>query len=99
MYYKDNADDNEYAHPMDLCPVVDLNEQRVIHIDAYPSPPAIPMRPANYHRRLLSKPFRQPAKPLLVVQPEVSHHTERSEVPHRLAGSPAQLDKVICGSL
>lgn len=29
MYYKACPDDNEYAHPMDLCPIVDLNEQRV----------------------------------------------------------------------
>jgi len=25
MYLKTSPDDNEYAHPMDLCPVVDLN--------------------------------------------------------------------------
>ena len=25
--------DNEYAHPLDLCPIVDLNEGRVVHID------------------------------------------------------------------
>eukprot|EP00879_Flechtneria_rotunda_P005364 GHRR01005651.1.p1 GENE.GHRR01005651.1~~GHRR01005651.1.p1 ORF type:complete len:562 (+),score=120.19 GHRR01005651.1:811-2496(+) len=68
MYYKACPDDNEYAHPMDLCPVVDLNVNRVIHIDAYPSPPAIPLKAANYHRALLDKPFRKPPKPLLVVQ-------------------------------
>lgn len=50
MYYKSCPDDNEYAHPMDLCPVVDLHAGKVIHIDAYPQPPAIPMRGANYHR-------------------------------------------------
>jgi hypothetical protein len=50
MYYKACPDDNEYAHPMDLCPVVDLYAGKVIHIDAYSQPPAIPMRSANYHR-------------------------------------------------
>eukprot|EP00882_Tetradesmus_deserticola_P026277 GHRQ01028954.1.p2 GENE.GHRQ01028954.1~~GHRQ01028954.1.p2 ORF type:complete len:137 (-),score=22.84 GHRQ01028954.1:779-1189(-) len=50
MYHKASTDDNEYAHPMDLCPVVDLCAGRVIHIDAYPQPPAIPLRGANYHR-------------------------------------------------
>jgi Cu2+-containing amine oxidase len=25
--------DNEYAHPIDMCPIVDLNEERVVHID------------------------------------------------------------------
>lgn len=71
MYYKACPDDNEYAHPMDLCPIVDLNEGRVIHIDAYDNPPDIPMQAANYHRALLTKPFRQAAKPWKVVQPEV----------------------------
>jgi Cu2+-containing amine oxidase len=50
MYYKACPDDNEYAHPMDLCPVVDLYAGKVIHIDAYEQPPAIPMRAVNYHR-------------------------------------------------
>jgi primary-amine oxidase len=50
MYYKACPDDNEYAHPMDLCPVVDLYAGKVIHIDACKQPPAIPMRGANYHR-------------------------------------------------
>lgn len=72
MYYKDSPDDNEYAHPMDLCPVVDLNTQRVIHIDAYDAPPDIPKQAANYHRSLLTKPFREAPKPFKVVQPEVS---------------------------
>eukprot|EP00878_Enallax_costatus_P018606 GHUV01019596.1.p1 GENE.GHUV01019596.1~~GHUV01019596.1.p1 ORF type:complete len:681 (+),score=180.46 GHUV01019596.1:3034-5076(+) len=70
MYYKDGPDDNEYAHPMDLCPVVDLNEKKVIHVDAYPTPPKIPLKKANYHRQLLDKPFRPPAKPLMITQPQ-----------------------------
>ncbi|KAF6253735.1 copper amine oxidase [Scenedesmus sp. NREL 46B-D3] len=69
MYYKSCPDDNEYAHPMDLCPVVDLHAGKVIHIDAYPQPPAIPMRGANYHRALLEKPFREAPAPLLISQP------------------------------
>jgi len=77
MYYKACPDDNEYAHPMDLCPIVDLNEQRVIHIDAYDTPPDIPMQAANYHRALLRKPFRQAAKPWKVVQPEVRFRVYR----------------------
>lgn len=71
MYYKACPDDNEYAHPMDLCPVVDLNQRRVIHIDAYDTAPQVPMQAANYHRALLTKPFRKAAKPWKVIQPEV----------------------------
>eukprot|EP00877_Chromochloris_zofingiensis_P005949 jgi/Chrzof1/1607/Cz10g14120.t1 len=70
MYLKTSPDDNEYAHPMDLCPVVDLNARKVIAIDAYDAPPSIPMKNVNYHRTLLHKPFRQPTKPLHVIQPE-----------------------------
>ncbi|WIA36385.1 hypothetical protein OEZ86_007700 [Tetradesmus obliquus] len=70
MYYKACPDDNEYAHPMDLCPVVDLYAGKVIHIDAYPQPPAIPMRSANYHRSLLEKPFREAPAPLHISQPQ-----------------------------
>ena len=69
MYYKACPDDNEYAHPLDLCPIVDLYTKEVIHIDAYDAPPAVPMRPANYHRRLLDRPFRPPPSPIVVSQP------------------------------
>lgn len=78
MYYKACPNDNEYAHPMDLCPIVDLNEQRVIHIDAYDTPPDIPMQAANYHMALLRKPFREAAKPWKVVQPEVRFRVLRT---------------------
>jgi primary-amine oxidase len=71
MYYKASPDDNEYAHPLDLCPVVDLCQRRVIHIDAYDAPPGVPMAPGNYHRALLDRPFRQAPKPLHITQPEV----------------------------
>lgn len=27
--------DNEYAHPLDLTPIVDLNTREVVHMDAY----------------------------------------------------------------
>lgn len=39
--------------------------------DAYPTPPRIPLRKANYHKKLLEVPFRTPAKPLHVTQPQV----------------------------
>lgn len=70
-YMKLSPDDNEYAHPLDVVPIVDLNKGEVIEIEAYPQPPAkIPMAGGNYHRKLLDRPFREPPKPLHVVQPE-----------------------------
>lgn len=103
MYYKASADDNEYAHPMDLCPVVDLNEGRVIHIDAYPNPPPIPMTPANYHRQLMEKPWREPPKPLHVVQPQVGReHVPAAGRLHvgrpRLAGTVHIVMLMSCGA-
>ncbi|GBF99493.1 copper amine oxidase [Raphidocelis subcapitata] len=70
-YLKLCPDDNEYAHPLDVVPIVDLNAGEVIDIESYPTPPrAIPRAPGNYHRRLLERPFREAPKPLHVTQPE-----------------------------
>ncbi len=39
IYGRTCPGDNEYAHPLDLCPIVDLNEMRVVHIDMAEGPP------------------------------------------------------------
>ena len=44
---------------------------RCIHIDAYEQPPRIPMTNCNYHQRLLERPWREPARPLIITQPQV----------------------------
>ncbi|GFR44735.1 hypothetical protein Agub_g6063 [Astrephomene gubernaculifera] len=62
--------DNEYAHPLDLVPLVDLNERKVIHIDMYSRPPPVPTTPANYHPTLADRPPRTDLRPLHVVQPQ-----------------------------
>ncbi|KAI8464298.1 MAG: copper amine oxidase [Monoraphidium minutum] len=70
-YLKLSPDDNEYAHPLDVVPIVDLNTGEVVDIEAYPSPPKnIPMKGGNYHRTLLEMPFREGPKPLHILQPE-----------------------------
>ena len=55
MYGKD-MEDNHYAHPIDITPVVDLNTEKVIKIDGLDRlpPPEIPKLSVNYHRDLLS---------------------------------------------
>ena len=51
----DNMQDNHYAHPIDILPVVDLNTQTVVRIDGLDREPApaIPQKSVNYHRELL----------------------------------------------
>ncbi|PNH03386.1 Primary amine oxidase, partial [Tetrabaena socialis] len=65
--------DNEYAHPIDMVPIVDLNLGKVLHIDMYDLPAPVPRGCINYHPSLVdpvAKPWRDDVKPLHVVQPE-----------------------------
>lgn len=50
-----NLEDNHYAHPIDILPVVDLNTKTVVRIDGLDREPAplIPQESVNYHRDLL----------------------------------------------
>jgi len=50
-----NLEDNHYAHPIDILPVVDLNTHTVVRIDGldHVPPPEIPQQSVNYHRDLL----------------------------------------------
>ena len=51
----DGMEDNHYAHPIDLVPVVDLNSETLVQIDGLDRlpAPAIPTNSVNYHRDLL----------------------------------------------
>lgn len=54
--YGDGLQDNHYAHPIDIVPVVDLNARKVVTIgglDRLP-PPVIPTTSVQYHRDLVS---------------------------------------------
>ncbi len=33
MYYRRNEDDSHFSHPLDFCPIVDMNLKKVIYID------------------------------------------------------------------
>lgn len=52
LYVRTCKSDNEYAHPLDMCPLVDLNLGKVIHIDMYDEPARMPPMMVNYHRDL-----------------------------------------------
>merc|ERR1712151_179087 len=82
MYYRMNGnklENNHYAHPIDIVPIVDLNSKSLVRIDGLDRspPPKIPMKSVNYHRDLLhtnsylQKSWRDDrVKELSVVQPE-----------------------------
>ncbi len=76
--FGDNLEDNHYAHPIDIVPVVDLNAQKVVTIHGMDRSPApeIPTSSVQYHRDLLSTNSylesewrKDPLTPLDVVQP------------------------------
>lgn len=75
LYVRTCKDDNEYAHPLDLVPLVDLNLGRVVHVDMYDQPATMPPLMVNYHKNLAKDTtgvdFRADLKPLNITQPEV----------------------------
>ena len=79
LYWRNDEADNQYAKPIDLLPVVDLNARKVIHCSKQPgaTPPKIGLKTnVNYHRASLETnsylptKHRQPMKPLDVTQPD-----------------------------
>lgn len=72
-------EDNHYAHPIDILPIVDLNSKSLVRIDGLDRTPApkIPQTSVQYHRNLLStneylaKDWRKPGLANLdIVQPD-----------------------------
>lgn len=58
LYYRPSGtlQDNQYAHPIDIVPVVDLNSKTIVHIDGLDRPaPKIPDIPVQYHRDKLAE--------------------------------------------
>lgn len=70
LYFRNFDIDNEYAHPLDMTPIVDLDERRVVHIELYGRPTALPVGPVNYRADLFEGAFRSDVKPYNVLQPE-----------------------------
>ncbi len=53
--YGNGLQDNHYAHPIDIVPVVDLHSREVVTINGLErAPPQIPTTSVQYHRDLLS---------------------------------------------
>jgi primary-amine oxidase len=75
LYVRTSKEDNEYAHPLDLVPLVDLNAGKVVHVDMYDEPAKLPQMNVNYHRNLAPETtgsdFRSDLKPINITQPLV----------------------------
>ncbi|RUS34240.1 copper amine oxidase [Jimgerdemannia flammicorona] len=77
MYYRNFEDDNQYAHPLDFVPVVDVTLMKVIEVERIPpksskfTRPVIPMENHNFLPEFLDpKTMRTDIKPIQVLQPE-----------------------------
>lgn len=71
LYKRLSPNDNQYAHPIDMVPVLDLDRACVVHIDVTEIPQRVNEVPNNYHHALVEGGLRaDPPKPLNVVQPE-----------------------------
>eukprot|EP00977_Amphora_coffeiformis_P017369 scaffold5610_cov157-Amphora_coffeaeformis.AAC.3 len=58
MYYRPSGTmaDNQYAHPIDITPVVDLNSKTIVQIDGLDRPPVkIPDLKVQYHQDMMSQ--------------------------------------------
>ena len=75
LYMRSTREDNEYAHPLDLVPLVDLNLGKVVHVDMYDKPAQLPPMMVNYHKDLANEttgtPWHSSLKPINITQPEV----------------------------
>jgi primary-amine oxidase len=75
MYYRASPNDNAYAHPLDFCPIVDMQTSKVIEIDVklkegskFERAP-VPLEEQNYMPEFV-KDYRSDVKPIHVTQPE-----------------------------
>lgn len=83
LYLRSDADDNHYAHPVDMVPVVDLNMRCVTNVFMHEEPPQIPSESVNYHRNKLASNsylqtmWRESIKKLQITQPDGPSFTLR----------------------
>ncbi|KAJ3032255.1 hypothetical protein HDV00_007739 [Rhizophlyctis rosea] len=84
MYLKSgDAEDNHYAHPLDIVPVVDMNASKVIKIDTQKGAPGslkTPKEDFNYAAKFMEGKYRDGIKPLDIVQPEGPSFTVKGSV-------------------
>ena len=75
MYYRVSEHDNQYAHPLDFCPIVDTQTEKVVEIDVKIKKGSkyeraqVPMAQHNYMPEFIQT-YRDDVKPLNITQPE-----------------------------
>lgn len=79
MYYRPTPTSNQYAHPLDFCPIIDMAAGKVIHIDfrtpqkgsKYERAP-VPMTPYNYLPEFSDEfgGYRKDVKKIATTQPQ-----------------------------
>ncbi|KAH8548994.1 copper amine oxidase [Umbelopsis sp. PMI_123] len=87
MYCRLSEEDNQYAHPLDFVPIVDVMKNDIIEIeriaprDSKFKRPTIPMEPHNFYPEFVGDNYRKDVKPLIVQQPEgVSFKVDGNEI-------------------
>ncbi|BFZ64877.1 hypothetical protein YB2330_006030 [Saitoella coloradoensis] len=84
MYYRESPTDNQYAHPLDFCPIVDTDAQKVIEIDIRSvngERTPIPKKQYNYLPEFVAETYRPDLKPINITQPEgVSFQMNGNEI-------------------
>jgi len=84
MYYRPHVDDNQYAYPLDFCPIFNADTHEIIHIDVPKvRRPLSKAPPSNYHAAAIQAEggYRTDLKPIQISQPEgVSFRVEGREL-------------------
>lgn len=73
MYYRPNIDDNQYAYPLDFCPIFNAETHEIIHIDIPKiRRPLSKAPPSNYLTASIETEggYRTDLKPINITQPE-----------------------------
>ncbi|GAA5795012.1 copper amine oxidase [Helicostylum pulchrum] len=88
MYMRTCEDDNQYAHPLDFVPIIDLGRMEVVSIerirprDSKFTRPTIPTQNHNFLPEFVGEEnYRKDVKPLIIQQPQgVSFTVKGSEI-------------------
>ncbi|KAK4517236.1 uncharacterized protein ATC70_000568 [Mucor velutinosus] len=88
MYMRTCEDDNQYAHPLDFVPIVDLGKMEVIAIerirprDSKFTRPTIPLQQHNFLPEFIGEDnYRKDVKPIIIQQPQgVSFTVKGNEI-------------------
>ncbi|KAG0761038.1 hypothetical protein G6F60_003551 [Rhizopus arrhizus] len=77
VYMRTSEEDNQYAHPLDFVPIVDVGQRKVISIDRIRprdskfTRPTIPQACHNYLPRFVGEErYRKDIKPIVIQQPQ-----------------------------